>query len=119
MKHAPRRRVPGTPPGTFDIERVRAVQHAHVEITDYSATTLTAASNDLDRLDRPVPDGGVRWIHVVGVPSLDVLERLKKTYALDPLALEDVVNLGQRPKFNEYGEQLFVTLLIPTPGQPG
>jgi magnesium transporter len=119
MKHAPRRRVPGTPPGTFDTERVRAVQHAHVEITDYSASALTAASNDLDWLDRPVPDGGVRWIHVAGVPSIEVLERLKKTYTLDPLALEDVVNVGQRPKFNEYGEQLFVTLLIPTPDQPG
>ena len=120
MKHGlRRRRVPGTSPGTFDIERVRLVQHAHVEITDYSPMTLMAVSNDLDVLDQPIPTGGVRWVHVAGAPSMAVLERLKKLYSLDALALEDVVNLGQRPKFTEYGNNLFVTLLVPIPDEPG
>jgi magnesium transporter len=118
MKQAARRRTPGTAPGTFDTERVRSAQHPHVEITDYSPTSLTAVSNDLDRLDA-APKEGVRWIHVAGAPSMDVLQRLKTLYSLDPLALEDVVNLGQRPKFTEFGHHLFVTLLIPVPDDPG
>ena len=118
MKHAPRR-APGTPPGSFDTERVRAVQHAHVEVIDYSAETLTAVSNDIELLDKPIPPGGVRWIHVVGTPSMAVLERLKSQYLLDALALEDVVMLGQRPKFADYEHNMFVTLLIPLPDHPG
>ena len=106
-------------PGTFVTERVRAVQHAHVEITDYSTTGLTGPSSDIDLVDSPIAEDAVRWVHVVGAPSVAVLERLGKTYALDPLALEDVVNLGQRPKFNEYENHLFVTLLIPVPDVPG
>jgi magnesium transporter len=118
MRQPARRRQPGTAPGTFDIERVRAVQHAHVEITDYDAQNLTALSNDIDRLDQP-PPAGVRWIHVAGTPSMEVLERLRKRYDLDALALEDVVNLGQRPKFSEYAAMLFVTLLLPDHAEPG
>ena len=118
MKQSTRRRTPGTAPGTFDTEQVRAAQHPHVEIMDYSAKSLSAVSNDLDRLDA-APVEGVRWIHVAGVPSMDVLERLKKLYSLDPLALEDVVNVGQRPKFTEYTSHVFVTLLIPKPDAAG
>ena len=114
-----RRRVPGTSPGVFDTERVRAAQRAHVEIIDYSPTMLTAASNDLNRLDAPMPEGGVRWVHVAGAPPMDVLNRQQARFSLNPLALEDVVNLGQRPKFTEYGENLFVTLLIPVPDKLG
>jgi magnesium transporter len=120
MKYAARRRsAPGTAPGTFDIEQVRAVEHAHVEITDYDADNLTARSNDDELLDQPQPPKGVRWIHVVGTPSMNVLERLRKLYSLDPLALEDVVNVGQRPTFGEYGSTLFVTLLVPDHTEPG
>ncbi|HTO58540.1 MAG TPA: magnesium/cobalt transporter CorA [Pseudomonadales bacterium] len=118
MRQAVRHRIPGSPPGEYDIAPVRAVQHAHVEITDYDAQTLTAQSNDSDLLDAP-PATGVRWIHVVGTPSMEILEKLRKLYALEPLALEDVVNLGQRPKFTEYATMLFVTLLIPDPTAPG
>jgi magnesium transporter len=117
MKQGARRRpAPGTAPGTFDIEPVRAVEHAHVEITDYDAQNITARSNDDELLDQPQPASGVRWIHVVGTPSIAVLERLRKIYELEPLALEDVVNVGQRPKFGEYGSMLFVTLQIPVAG---
>jgi magnesium transporter len=116
---ARRRPAPGTAPGTFDIEPVRAVAHAHVEITDYDAEHVTPLSKDEGLLDKPQPKTGVRWIHVCGTPSIEVLERLRKLYGLDPLALEDVVNIGQRPKFSEHESMLFVTLLIPDETQGG
>ena len=120
MKQAVRhRREPGTAPGTFDIERVRAVQHAHVEIVDYSPEGMTARSNDIELLDEKPPEHGVRWIHVAGTPSMAVLERLQKIYSLDALVLEDIVSQIQRPKFNEYDDRLFITLSIPMNDVPG
>ena len=32
---------------------------------------------------------------------------------LSPLTLEDILNIGQRPKVEEYDEQLFVIMSIP------
>jgi len=118
MNQAARLRVPGTSPGAYDTARVRAVQHAHVEVIDYDAQGLTAQSSDIELL-APQPTTGVRWIHVAGTPSMEVLDKLRKLYGLDPLALEDVVNLGQRPKFSEYETMLFVTLLIPEHSEAG
>ena len=40
----------------------------------------------------------VRWIAVVGVGDPTILRALAEKYELHPLAVEDVVNRGQRPK---------------------
>ena len=40
----------------------------------------------------------VRWIDVVGVGDPTLLRALAEKYELHPLAVEDVVNRGQRPK---------------------
>ncbi|MGH8415084.1 MAG: magnesium and cobalt transport protein CorA, partial [Gammaproteobacteria bacterium] len=42
-----------------------------------------------------------------------MLERLGQTYGLHPLALEDVLNQGQRTKFEAYENQYFVVLNSP------
>lgn len=38
------------------------------------------------------------WVHLQGIPSTEQLEALQQHFDLHPLALEDVVNRGQRPK---------------------
>ena len=54
-----------------------------------------------------------RWVQIDGPPSLDVLETVRKRFGIDPLALEDIVNQGQRPKFNEYENGFFLALALP------
>ena len=44
----------------------------------------------------------VRWIAVVGVGDPTILRALAEKYELHPLAVEDVVNRGQRPKAEDY-----------------
>ena len=44
----------------------------------------------------------VRWIDVVGVADPTLLRALAEKYELHPLAVEDVVNRGQRPKAEDY-----------------
>lgn len=44
----------------------------------------------------------VRWIDVVGVGDPTLLRALAEKYELHPLAVEDVVNRGQRPKAEDY-----------------
>ena len=44
----------------------------------------------------------VRWIDVVGVWDPTLLRALAEKYELHPLAVEDVVNRGQRPKAEDY-----------------
>jgi magnesium transporter len=103
---------PGTPPGTYDIAETRAALPGGIAVIDYSADHLEhrdglAALARPQRLDN-------RWIRVSGPPALHVLEALRSAFGIDPLALEDVVNQGQRPKFNDFDPGLFITLALPS-----
>jgi len=56
----------------------------------------------------------VRWINVIGPPSPGVLDVLAGRFHLHPLAVEDLIQIPQRPKLDEYNEfsehsYLFVT----------
>lgn len=102
---------PGTAPGTYDIAETREARPGAIDVLDYSADGLESHQG-LAALERPqkLPN---RWIRIAGPPSLEVLEALRRKFAIDPLALEDVVNQGQRPKFNDFDPGLFITLSIP------
>ena len=52
----------------------------------------------------------VTWINLNGLNHVDQIEALGKHYALHPLVLEDVVNIAQRPKIDEYDDYIFVSL---------
>ncbi len=62
----------------------------------------------LDGLDALLRAGAVTWIDVVGLGDAETIRRLGEKFGLHPLALEDVVNTHQRPKAEQYPEQLFI-----------
>lgn len=49
----------------------------------------------------------VLWIDVVGVGHADSVEAIGELFGLHRLALEDVMNVHQRPKVEEYPDHLF------------
>jgi magnesium transporter len=57
-----------------------------------------------------VPDGGVLWLDVAGLSDPAVVKALGDRFAFHPLALEDVLNLPQRPKVERFGDHLLVVL---------
>lgn len=65
---------------------------------------------DVKKLPEIISDWPVTWVHVVGFKNVDLLERLGALLDLHHLALEDVVNLDQRPKIEDYGKKLFVVV---------
>ena len=56
--------------------------------------------------DRP----GVTWIDVSGISHVDHLEELGECFHLHPLVLEDILNVDQRPKIEDYEDYLFIVL---------
>ena len=104
---------PGTSPGSLAGAAVAAGK-INIVLTDYSAEKLkeiTTADVDacLDSLGHP----DRTWIHVTGRPDSELLNDLGRLFGLHPLALEDVLTSGQRPKAESYGSQLFVVMSEP------
>ncbi len=52
----------------------------------------------------------VLWLDCTGLADIALIEEIGRTFGLHPLALEDVVNTGQRPKVDFYDDHAFVTL---------
>ncbi|MEI8010858.1 MAG: magnesium/cobalt transporter CorA [Candidatus Omnitrophota bacterium] len=50
----------------------------------------------------------VTWVNVDGLHQTDILEKLSRGYALHHLVLEDVLNINQRPKAEDFGEYIFL-----------
>ena len=61
----------------------------------------------------------VSWINVEGLGDVEVLRKLGEHFGLHPLALEDVLHIGQRPKVEEYEKHYFITSQIPYSGHIG
>ena len=112
---------PGSSPGTLVARERRepGAATATLRILAYGpdgAEEWTSTSvDDLDRRagpDRPgapvAPGAAVIWIDVLGLHDLDALRRLGERFGLHPLALEDVLNTGHRPKTEDYGDHRFV-----------
>lgn len=102
---------PGTAPGTLDDRKRGAIEIRLVDYDgeDYVERTLEHAEDCtpyLDRISRT-------WIQVNGRPDADTLRSLGRLFDLHELALEDVLNTGQRPKLDIFGDQLFVVLAMP------
>jgi magnesium transporter len=105
-----RRSAPGSSPATLVPHLVDGVaQKAKIQMIEYDADhfqeqEFTEISEVIARLDR----GKITWINVDGLGDLAALETLAAHFNLHPLALEDVLNIGQRPKTEAADDYLFI-----------
>ncbi len=105
---------PGTPPGTLVGRNEIEPDELVIRLIDYTSTEfidreLTSADECHAYLDKE----SVTWIHLQGQPHADILKNFGDMFGLHPLAMEDILNKGQRPKVEEYDEQLFAIMAMP------
>jgi len=60
----------------------------------------------------------VVWVDIAGFRDVDLLRRIGEAFGLHPLALEDVVNVRQRAKVEEYDSHEFLVLRMIDVGNP-
>ncbi len=63
---------------------------------------------DIDSLPQQLDRYSVTWINVDGLADLELIRRLGNLFGLHRLSLEDVVNVHQRPKVEEYEDHVFI-----------
>ncbi len=74
---------------------------------------LEDETSDLSKLEALVSSYPVVWINIVGLGSLDILTEVGEQLGLHRLALEDVLNIPQRPKLDDYGDHQFIVARMP------
>jgi magnesium transporter len=61
----------------------------------------------------------VRWLNVHGLHDTAVLTEIGQRFHLHPLVMEDIANTEQRPKVEDYGDQLFIVARMLTLSEDG
>lgn len=99
--------TPGSLPGTLRIEADAPVPE--VVLIDYNEEKAVRLQVETPEECAPYLDTqSVSWVDVKGLGSEDILKRVGRVFGLHPLVLEDVVNVPQRPKVEEYENQLLI-----------
>jgi magnesium transporter len=110
--------VPGSMPGTLSID-----SDAHpptIFLIDYNCDTATRVHLNTPEECTPYLDTqSVSWVDLQGLGDEGVLRRMGGVFGLHPLVLEDVVNVPQRPKVEEYDEQLLLIARMIMPKKSG
>lgn len=114
-KHLKLRLQPGSSPGIeahIEVHTGIAADDVVIEVYDYCKERVEHRQvQDIEAFfEESTPAwADVRWINVIGLHPL-ILSRMGRQYGLHTLALEDVLNVTQRPKIERFDEQNFLVL---------
>jgi magnesium transporter len=105
-RHGP----PGSSPATLLPHLVDGQSRKpSIQIIEYDEHTLTEHDiSDAHELAAHLESGKLLWINIDGLGDAEALTLLGKRFNLHPLALEDVLNTGQRPKIEHTPDYVFI-----------
>lgn len=108
-----RQHIPvGAPPGTLIADPLAHPTHLRLTLIapdrHHSIDHATMADIVSNRGKWPVI-----WLDCAGLADVALIEEIGRQFGLHPLALEDVVNSGQRPKVEFFDDYVFVALRVP------
>jgi len=98
---------PGEAPGTLDLEP--NAPDPNIILIDYNRENATRLTISDPEECRPYLDTqSVSWVDIQGLGNQHTWDKLIDIYKLHPIAVEDIVNVPQRPKVVDYKEQLLM-----------
>ncbi len=100
----------GLAPGSLVFIGTQQMEAPHFHYFIYNKDSID--TNECKSVeDLPIAkEGRIDWINMDGVHDADTVEALGHKFSIHPLALEDIMNTGQRAKLAEYDNSIFITL---------
>jgi len=109
-----RRTPPGSSPGTLIADpsavgsSVSLIGYGDADIIERRDVSVA----DVQAIRGTLP---ILWINVDGLANIDLIRQFGEIFDLHGLALEDVVNVHQRPKAEEYEDHVFIVTRMVLP----
>lgn len=104
---AKRRLPPGTSPGTIRVDPaspapiITAIAYG----PEGDVVERRVAAGELAALKGSAP---ILWVNIEGLGDAEAIREIGRVFGLHPLALEDAVNVHQRPKVDAFAGNLFI-----------
>lgn len=112
IKHLHKRKT-GLPPGTLLYTGDKKLSDITVHRIAYNSEIFTEKEyTDIQNLNLQLPVDQILWLNINGLHNESVIESIGNKFGLHNLILEDILNVYQIPKAEEYPEtdQFYITL---------
>lgn len=83
--------------------RITIISYNETELEEFKVETAEQAHAHLRA-------GRNTWIDISGLGDAALIQEIGERFKLDALAVSDVINVGQRPKLDDYPNHLFIVL---------
>src|SRR5262249_12935091 len=101
----------GQPPGTAIYTGDKVKNEIIITAISFDAEHCDEKiSNKLEDVFSPQQAGKNNWINVEGLHDTTLIKTLAERFHLHPLTVEDILNVGQRPKIEEFQDYIFISL---------
>lgn len=102
----------GQPPGTPIYTGSAKAIEPHITAIFYNAHDfyeITGTSVDVCLPKEPETVKNT-WLHIEGLNNTSLIEEIAARFNLHPLTIEDILNVAQRPKIEEFDHYIFISL---------
>ena len=104
-------RKSGLPPGTLMPIGEQRIDKIRITLMDYDEDQIT--DREVENIEEVFPfkdKPTVTWVNIDGLQDVTVIEKIGHHFGLHPLVLEDILNTGQRPKMEDFGDYMFIVI---------
>jgi magnesium transporter len=105
-----REKTHGQSPGALIFQGEKKQEKIKITLRTYNETMLDEKEIGPEELTGEVSPGSIKWINVDGLHDTTVIKKIGEVYNISTLALEDILNTDQRPRYFEDEHQLIVIM---------
>jgi magnesium transporter len=110
---AKRRSPPGAPPEEL-LPPLQLSSTTKIDLLSYSTEAIFEEKiEDSSSLRNKILAERISWLNVDGLGDLDAIKKIGEIFKLHPLAIEDIINVHQRPKVDIYEDFTLIVLRMP------
>ncbi len=104
-----KKRKIGLSPGSVIYTGKVQTSNANIKITKYNQNHLSEVTLENYRKDAflPFPEGNI-WVDIQGLNHTEIISQIGERFNLHPILIENIVDVEQRPKFEEYENSLLL-----------
>ncbi len=101
----------GLSPGSLVFLGTQKMAEVTYELINYStATYLGLMSKDFAEIRPLLNTSDFFWLNIEGLHDVERIREIGQQFNIHPLVLEDILNTEHRPKLEDYGDYVFITL---------
>ena len=105
-------------PGSFDYTGITPAQPIDIQLFKYNKESCEEQKMILsDQVEKLENKGALQWLNIYGLHDTDAIASICTKQGIHNLVIQDILDINQRPKFQEYESFSFLTLKSIVPSE--